>query len=521
MDIVTNLKNIAGVLGTVSTLAYVSGYLVLRSRAHALGTDPAFKLVDEAYVFAGFRFIFITLTVLLLLVPIVLLTRLALSWIAGRIHTNLMNAGQWLVLGLVAVATIATFKLLSVNSILLRQYNANTLNSVLQEAIIGGRPAIRLLLTFLPVLLATLSVLWLRKASLSNADDPFVLVLIIVISLQIVMLPICHGALFADRKVRVLATIPDSVKDLSAPVGIVDRTSAHYTILGLDNDGNRQLATIKLDDLNGIPVNKIVSLSDFLRDDLAASSSSQVGVTTDFEVKPKKRKPSANTEVIKTKSEQANKSNVNKNFLVELADHLQLTFEAIGSLSESAVDNGQVWAVEFDASGTPSEPRRIGSFYNLAWPVVSPDGSTIYALQQGQVVALEKDGESSTAINSKSNWVKLLGVAKDGSILGFVHKDTESRPAMIMAGGNIWIDQSPLSDDERTQLSRLLQEARTYTGDRSLFVERSERGRRGFDVYMRSEDKVINLSDCGDDRCGQPSLSADFRLALFIRKPRY
>lgn len=521
MDIMTNLKNIAAVLGTVSTLAYVSGYLVLRSRAHALGTDPVSTLVDEAYVFAGFRFIFIMLIVLLLLAPAVLLARLGLSWLVSHISTNLMNTCQWLALGLVAGATIATFKLLSVKNVLLRQYDAGTLNAALQEAITGGRPAISLLLTFLPVLLATLSVLWLRKAHLSNVDDSFVWVLTLVISLQIFMLPICHGALFADRSVRVLATIPDSVKDLSAPVGIVDRTSAHYTILGLDNDGNRQLATIKLADLNGIPVNKIVSLIDFLRDDLAASSSSQVGVTTDFEVKLEKRKPSANTEVVRTKAEQANKSNVSTSLFAEFADYLQLTFEAIGSLSESAVDNGQVWAVEFDASGTPSEPQRIGSFNNLAWPVASPDGKGIFALQQGQVVALEKDGKSTTVISGKSNWVKLLGVVKDGSILGFVEKDAASRSAKLRADGNIQIDESQLSEDEQTQLSRLLQEARTYVGDRSLFVERSERGGRGFDVYMKSEGKVINLSDCGDDRCGQPSLSADFRLALFIRKPRY
>ena len=66
MDIIAHSKNIGTVLGTASVLAYVSGYLALRARAHALGTDPGFKLVDEAYVFAGFRFVFITFMVFLI-----------------------------------------------------------------------------------------------------------------------------------------------------------------------------------------------------------------------------------------------------------------------------------------------------------------------------------------------------------------------------------------------------------------------------------------------------------------------
>ena len=75
MDIVTPAKNLGALLGTASVLGYISGYLALRARAHALGLDPAFTLVDEAYVFAGFRFLFATLIVLLLAAPVILLVR--------------------------------------------------------------------------------------------------------------------------------------------------------------------------------------------------------------------------------------------------------------------------------------------------------------------------------------------------------------------------------------------------------------------------------------------------------------
>ncbi len=67
----------------------------------------------------------------------------------------------------------------------------------------------------------------------------------------------------------------------------------------------------------------------------------------------------------------------------------------------------------------------------------------------------------------------------------------------------------------------MLQEARTYVGDKNLSVRRSERGGRGFDVFLEFGGEMFNLSDGGDDRCGQASLSPDFRKALFVRQPRY
>ena len=55
---------------------------------------------------------------------------------------------------------------------------------------------------------------------------------------------------------------------------------------------------------------------------------------------------------------------------------------------------------------------------------------------------------------------------------------------------------------------------------RELRVERSARGGRGFDVFLVSGNVARNLSDCGDDTCGQPSLSPQSQRALYIRAGR-
>jgi hypothetical protein len=39
------------------------------------------------------------------------------------------------------------------------------------------------------------------------------------------------------------------------------------------------------------------------------------------------------------------------------------------------------------------------------------------------------------------------------------------------------------------------------------------------DVSVADADVVKNISDCGDDACGQPSLSPDGRYVVYIRSP--
>ena len=68
-------KSLGTMLATVSGLAYACGYLVRRARAHALGLDPGFTLVDETYVFAGFRFALLTLLALLVAAPLLFAVR--------------------------------------------------------------------------------------------------------------------------------------------------------------------------------------------------------------------------------------------------------------------------------------------------------------------------------------------------------------------------------------------------------------------------------------------------------------
>lgn len=399
MEIMDLAKNTAAVLGTVTTIAYGSGYLALRARAHALGTDPAFTLVDEGYVFAGFRFLFVTLLCLLLLIPVIIIVRMVASWLLNlQFVDKHIHSIQWLGLVLLAIAAIVTFKVFSAKGLLLQQSDANALQAALYEVISGGQPAMSLLLTLSAVLLATLSILWLQKVYLSGGNSLLACVLGIVVSIQIFMLPVFHGVLLADRNVRVLAGCPDSVKGIMAPMGIVDRTIKHVTILGRDAFGKNRLVTVKLDDLNGIPIRKIVHMHTFLKNDL-----NQVPRHHDviFEVSGESHK----VQQYEEESMTPETTSIKKNFFTTLIEYIQVTFESIGSLGDRAVEAGQLWSVDISPEFIPSEPRQIGAFDHLAWPVMGPDDSTIYALQQMKVVRIEGGGQTVAVVNSKSNWI--------------------------------------------------------------------------------------------------------------------
>ena len=230
-----------------------------------------------------------------------------------------------------------------------------------------------------------------------------------------------------------------------------------------------------------------------------------------------------NPQNMANKERSSEETDVKKSFLRAILDSLNVTFAALGSLGDSALDYGQLWAVDMDNSQKPLKPRRVGRVDDLSWPVAGPDGVSIIALQQGKIVRVGKDGHTTENLHSESQWNKLIGVNEEGTIFGFVYDNSDIKPALLLSNGRLQVmkQSSSLSAEDRKQISLLTQETRSYIGDRTLIVDRSDRGGRGFDVFLKSGNEVYNLSNCGDDRCGQASFSPNFRMVLFIRQPRY
>ena len=225
MSAVDIAKNLATILGTASVLGYITGYLTTRARAAALGTDPVFALVDEAYVFAGFRFLFVTILMLLLAAPIILLAR----WAALSLRVNWSAAPgivDWVSIGLLALAVVWILtRTVSVSGVLLTPPADYT---VWDQAALGGATGRRLGLTLATLTLFSLTVLWLQ-ARWQGALVPFDWLLMMLLAIQSFLLPIQHGTYFADRNVRVLNSIPEAASSLTLPIarGLWHRRSRH------------------------------------------------------------------------------------------------------------------------------------------------------------------------------------------------------------------------------------------------------------------------------------------------------
>jgi hypothetical protein len=195
-------------------------------------------------------------------------------------------------------------------------------------------------------------------------------------------------------------------------------------------------------------------------------------------------------------------------------DYLGLIFKAVGSLGGGA-GRGQVWIVEV----TTGSGRQVSAADDLSWPVLAQDRSTIFALRGQQLVRLQLGGDSIVPVGPEANWRRLIGVDAIGNVLGFVAGRPRAQPALMTRKGGLLLLPQPETEQERERVSMLLQENLAYVKGRQLTVARSRRGGRGYDVSIVTGDAVKNLSDCGDDACGQPSLSPDGRYVLYVRTP--
>jgi hypothetical protein len=260
-DFIDQVKNTAVVLTSLSGAAYACGYVAVRARARAIGADPGFALVDQAYVFAGFRFVVVLLLSLLIAAPVLL----GLRWLAAR--ALLMGAGPLLTLewsGTVVAGAATLWAYLAttgVNGVLLVP------SSDWAAAAALGRNAFGFLFTFGATAATAALLLWSR-AHLARAGrlDALGSAIALVTGLLVVLLPVEHGVFHADRTARRLDGAPQGLGGLAAPIWVVDRTADRVTLFGRDRDGRPRLVTVKADRLDGVAVVRIGSLSDVVGD---------------------------------------------------------------------------------------------------------------------------------------------------------------------------------------------------------------------------------------------------------------
>ena len=260
-DFIEWVKTAAVVLASLSGAAYACGYVAVRARYRALGADAGFPLFDQAYVYAGFRFVVVLLLSLLISVPALLLLR----WLGGLA----LLLGPTPVFALETVGTVAAGVLTiwlflattRVNGALLIPSSDWAVGAVL------GRNPYGALLVLGTTIAAAAVLLWSRAHLLrAGAVDPIGASLALIALLLIVLLPVQHGVFHADRTARRLDGAPHGAGGLAAPIWVVDRTADRVTLFGRGADGHPRLVTLKTEQVDGVAVVGVGSLSDAVRD---------------------------------------------------------------------------------------------------------------------------------------------------------------------------------------------------------------------------------------------------------------
>jgi hypothetical protein len=483
-------------VAVVSGVSYAFGYLSLRARAWALGTDPPFGLVDEMYVFAGFRFFLSLLVALLILLPVLFVVSAAAIRIGNRSRTAL----SWLGIAILALAALAQLQVLGIHGLLLDE---NAAASPLGQAALSG-DGLALALWFMAVAGTALSILWLIRRR--HVADALTGTVGIVAALNLLFLPAIQGILFADRYVRVLDSTPAVAAQFVGPAAIVDRGGGKAVLLGYVADGHTRLITVDEKELNGIGVGSVMPIDQFLKP-TAATTAMMLLLQVPAEAQQPATPGHSATQAMPS-------DRVAPAFWRTVVGQLKHTLKNIGSLGEGGATQGRIFVALLGTQAQTAHPLSADS--DLSWPVMAPDG-TVYALRVGRLGRLGPSGKFIPVGSKQERWMKLIGVGSDGSVLGLMTAPPFGRPAMLV-NGRVEVGAAPTTAELRRQHGVLIQESREYDGGRRLQVARSERGGRGFDVYYsRAPLSRVNVSDCGNDLCGQPSLSADGSKILFIR----
>ena len=255
-EIAESAKNAGVVLTALSGAGYACGYLVVRARARALGTDPGFALVDQAYVFAGFRFALALLFALLVTALPLLLFR-EVGRFAGLLTPGMLFGLEVVTALSVGAATIAAYvATFGVSGVLLSPSSGWLARAALEQNNYGT------LLFLATTLLGGATLLWADAHSTrAGGLDTLGVVLLLISALLLVLLPMQHGAFNADRIARQLERAPDGVSGLVLPIWLVDRgASDRVVVYGHAADGKGRLMTLKADKLDGIPVVSVSSL---------------------------------------------------------------------------------------------------------------------------------------------------------------------------------------------------------------------------------------------------------------------
>ena len=162
-------------------------------------------------------------------------------------------------------------------------------------------------------------------------------------------------------------------------------------------------------------------------------------------------------------------------------------------------------------------------------PVFGPGDQSILALRQGVLVTIPRGGGEGTPLHALTRPSKLVGLSVDRpqEVLA-VFEDADGAAFLgfgALASGQVTpLQHDRASREHRAMITHVRDWERVYMSTTVCVKTESKQGPAGAvewtDVYLARGGDPVNVSRCDGVSCGQPSLSRDGTLVVFVKAPR-
>jgi Tol biopolymer transport system component len=190
------------------------------------------------------------------------------------------------------------------------------------------------------------------------------------------------------------------------------------------------------------------------------------------------------------------------------------------------VTNGELWVLNLDSQ----TKRAVAQGGHYRSPVFFPGGNEILALSGNDVVRLSLESRESEKLLPAADISKLIAFssAEPDKVL-ILQPSTAGRHSRVgllsvKTAKVTALSYNPASNSDLQMVENLEGWTRTY-GAKQVFVRRQSKQTLSgtvewSDIFLQDDSKEPrDVSLCDGANCGQPSLSADGRLLVFVKAP--
>jgi hypothetical protein len=188
------------------------------------------------------------------------------------------------------------------------------------------------------------------------------------------------------------------------------------------------------------------------------------------------------------------------------------------------VTSGELWLCDLDSKST----RALTSNGAYRSPIFLEGTKNVLALRGSDVMQVSSGGGEGKKLYSVDGITKLVGSGPDepGNVLILLRGESGGHPRValltVSTGAVTVIPYDPSSSEDLQMVENLQGWSRTY-GDKYIYVKRqSKQALSGTvewsDVFLKvGNQEALDVSQCDGAQCGQPSLSENGRLLVFVK----